>query len=137
MLLLQSCYSGTHGLDCLLLYVVNVHIGLHYNEPRLSPNAFTNGEFILSNMLILAITPSTMYRHFPGYIPLNVDSVHMTSPLRHEPCTSSTSTTAWEPWDLQPLRLWLFGSYNINIGQAHGALRHIIVQIMEIPWGTR
>jgi hypothetical protein len=30
-----------------------------------------------------------------------------------------------------------FGSYDINIGQAHGALGHVIVQIMEIPWGTR
>jgi hypothetical protein len=32
---------------------------------------------------------------------------------------------------------YAFGSYNINIGQAHRALGHVIVQIMEIPWGTR
>jgi hypothetical protein len=30
-----------------------------------------------------------------------------------------------------------FSSYDINIGQAHGALGHVIVQIMEIPWGPR
>jgi hypothetical protein len=49
-----------NDLGCLLLYVTNVHIGLHYNEPRLSPNAFTNGEFILGDMLILATTLSNM-----------------------------------------------------------------------------
>jgi hypothetical protein len=30
-----------------------------------------------------------------------------------------------------------FGSYDINIRHAHGALGHVIVHIMEIPWGTR
>jgi hypothetical protein len=63
-----------NDLGCLLLYVANVHIGLHYNEPRLSPNTFTDGEFILGDMLILATTPSIMYHHFSGYILLNVDN---------------------------------------------------------------
>jgi hypothetical protein len=63
-----------NDLGYLLLYVVNIHIGLHYNKPRLLPNAFTNGEFILGDILILATTPLTMYRHFSGYILLNVNN---------------------------------------------------------------
>jgi hypothetical protein len=63
-----------NNFGCLLLYVANVHIGLHYNELRLWPNAFTNGEFIHGDMLILATILSTMYHHFPGYILLNVNN---------------------------------------------------------------
>jgi hypothetical protein len=125
-----------NNLGCLQLYVANIHIGLHYNKPRLSPNAFTNGEFILDDMLILATTP--MYRQFPVYILLNFDN-----------CPYDFAST---PQTLHQLYIdngmggigtsnhyafGSFGSYDINIGQAHEALGHVIVHIMEIPWGTR
>jgi hypothetical protein len=41
---------------------------------KISHNKQEHGEFILSDMLILATTPLTMYRHFSGYILLNVDN---------------------------------------------------------------
>jgi hypothetical protein len=127
-----------NDLDCLLLYVVNVHIGLHYNKPRLSPNAFTNGQFILGDMLILATTPSTMYHHFSGYILLNVDNRP-----HNFASTPQTLHQLYIDNGMGGMRtsnhyaFGSFGSYDINIGQAHGALGHVIVQIVEIPWGTR
>jgi hypothetical protein len=123
-----------NDLSYLLLYVTNVHIGLHYNEPRLSPNAFTNGEFILSDMLILVTTPLTMYRHFLGYTLFNVDNTP------HD--FASTPRTLHQLYidngmggmgTSNHYAFGSFGSYDINIGQAHGALGHVIVQIMEIP----
>jgi hypothetical protein len=92
-----------NDLGCLLLYVANVHIGLHYNEPRLSPNTFTDGEFILGDMLILATTPSIMYHHFSGYILLNVDN-------RPHDFTSTPRTLH------QHYAFGSFVSYDINIG---------------------
>jgi hypothetical protein len=40
-----------------------------------------------------------MYRHFSATSSSMSTIVHTTSPLRHEPCTSSTSTIAWEAWE--------------------------------------
>jgi hypothetical protein len=113
---------------------VNVHIGLHYNGPHLSPNAFTNGEFILADMLILATTLSTMYCHFLGYILLNVDN--RPHNFASTPRTLHQLYIDNDMGGMGTSNHYAFGSYDINIGQAHEALRHIIVQIMEIHWGT-
>jgi hypothetical protein len=91
-------------------------------------------EFILGDMLILATTPLTMYRHFLGYILLNVDN------RPHD--FASTPRTLHQLYidngmggmgTSNHYAFSSFGSYDINIGQAHGALGHVIVQIMEIP----
>jgi hypothetical protein len=130
-----------NDLSCLLLYIANVYIGLHYNEPHLSPNAFTNGEFILGDMLILAITLSTMYHHFPGYILLSIDNrphdfASMPRTL-HQLYIDNGMGGMGTSNHYAFGSFGSFGSYDINIGQAHGALGHIIVQSMDIPWGTR
>jgi hypothetical protein len=91
-------------------------------------------EFILGDMLILATTPLTMYRHFPGYILLNVDNrphdFASTPRILHQLYIDNDMGGMGTS---NHYAFGSFGSYNINIGQAHGALGHVIVQIMEIP----
>jgi hypothetical protein len=74
-----------------------------------------------------------MYRHFPGYILLNVDN--RPHDFASMPRTLHQLYIDNGMGGMGTSNHYAFGSYDINIGQAHGALGHVIVQIMEIPWG--